>query len=157
MAEYLELLNECTNPASGDFLHIYDASAPSNDKDRKVDLNKFAVVGSDGAFTIPHIRSYAVNINQNSVAVITLSQTIGMILIATNFFPDTNGIATYRAAGSGFCQALAAGVNFETTTGVLSGTTGNNGKVTVSAHTDGKIYIEQRRASEIAFRITFLC
>lgn len=36
MAEYLELFNECTDPGAGDFLHIYDASAPSNDKDRKV-------------------------------------------------------------------------------------------------------------------------
>lgn len=36
MAEYLELLNECTDPNPNDFLHIYDASAASNDKDRKV-------------------------------------------------------------------------------------------------------------------------
>lgn len=36
MARYLENLNECTDPTTGDFLHIYDASAASNDKDRKV-------------------------------------------------------------------------------------------------------------------------
>ena len=157
MARYIENLNECTNPAAGDYLLGYDASAPSNDKDRKFDIARFAIIATDNSVTVPHLRSYAVTVAQNNVAVITPTQTLGMILIAPNFFPDASGIATYRAAGSGFCQALAAGANFNTTTGVLTGTTGANGKVTISAHTDGKIYIEQRRASEIAFRITFLC
>lgn len=156
MPRYLNELNECTDPTTGDFLHIYDASAAPNDKDRKVNIDKFAVP-SGGVLTQPHFRSLSVTISQNSVAVITPSQALGMILISTNFFPDTSGLAVYRAAGSSFCAIMGGGANFETTTGVLSGTTGNNGKITVSAHTDGKIYIEQRRGAEVTLRITFLC
>jgi hypothetical protein len=45
-------------------------------------------------------------------------------------------------------------VYFEMTTGALSGTTGTDVRVTVSAHNDGKLYIENRIGSAINARIT---
>ena len=42
MPRYIEDLNECTDPVSGDFMWLVDASAGSTDKDRKVDVGKFA-------------------------------------------------------------------------------------------------------------------
>jgi hypothetical protein len=45
MPRYIENLNTCSNPTSGDYLWIVDASAASDDKDRKVDAGLFAQVG----------------------------------------------------------------------------------------------------------------
>lgn len=50
MARYIENLNECTDPTSGDYLWIVDASASSSDKDRKVNVGKFAQLAG-AAFT----------------------------------------------------------------------------------------------------------
>lgn len=42
MARYIENLNECTDPTTGDYLWVVDASAGSTDKDRKLDAGRFA-------------------------------------------------------------------------------------------------------------------
>jgi len=49
---------------------------------------------------------------------------------------------------------ISCGANIEVTTGILSGTTGTDGKFTISAHTDGKIYFENRRGSTRGFTYT---
>lgn len=46
-----EQLNECTDPASGDWLEITDLSASSTDRDRKVNVNKFAILANANTFT----------------------------------------------------------------------------------------------------------
>lgn len=46
MTRYIENLNECTDPTTGDFLWVVDASAGSTDKDRKVNISKFGLVSS---------------------------------------------------------------------------------------------------------------
>lgn len=51
MARYIENLNECTDPVSGDFMWLVDASAGSTDKDRKVDVGKFARLAVAQSFT----------------------------------------------------------------------------------------------------------
>lgn len=51
MTRYIEDLNENTAPVSGDYLLCYDASAGSTDKDRKVNVGKFAVLATANAFT----------------------------------------------------------------------------------------------------------
>lgn len=56
----------------------------------------------------------------------------------------------YRAVGGlSRCVIISASVltQFAVTTGALTGTTGTDTKLTVSAHTDGLIYIENRRGS----------
>ena len=50
MARYIENLNECTDPVSGDYLWIVDASG-STDKDRKVDIAKFGMVNATTTWT----------------------------------------------------------------------------------------------------------
>lgn len=49
-----------------------------------------------------------------------------------------------------------AGSDTNITTGVLAGTTGTDTKVTISAHSDGKIYIENRRGATRNFRYVFI-
>lgn len=51
MTRYLEQLNETTDPVTGDFLPIYDASAGATDKDRKVNISRFAILATAGTFT----------------------------------------------------------------------------------------------------------
>ena len=51
MTRYIEDLNENTAPVAGDFLLCYDASAGSTDKDRKVNVSKFAVLAVGNVFT----------------------------------------------------------------------------------------------------------
>lgn len=41
MARYIENLTTCSNPTSGDYFWIVDASAGATDKDRKVDVGLF--------------------------------------------------------------------------------------------------------------------
>jgi hypothetical protein len=57
-----------------------------------------------------------------------------------------NCMLHYRAdATSAFTITQYAGSNLNVTTGTLAGTTGTDTKMTVSVHTDGKIYIENLR------------
>ena len=51
MTRYIENLNECTDPVSGDYMWLVDASAGSTDKDRKVDVGKFARLAVAQTFT----------------------------------------------------------------------------------------------------------
>lgn len=51
MARYIENLNTCSDPTSGDYLWIVDANASASDKDRKVDVGKFALTATANVFT----------------------------------------------------------------------------------------------------------
>lgn len=51
MPRYIENLNECTDPTTGDFLLITDASAGATDKDRKVNISRFGMLANTNAFT----------------------------------------------------------------------------------------------------------
>lgn len=51
MARYIENLNTCSDPTSGDYLWLVDASAGATDKDRKVDAGLFAQKASANTFT----------------------------------------------------------------------------------------------------------
>lgn len=51
MTRYIDQLNETTDPVSGDYLLICDASAGATDKDRKVNINKFAILANAQSFT----------------------------------------------------------------------------------------------------------
>lgn len=69
MARYLEQANECTDPVSGDYLWIYDASAGATDKDRKVNISKFAILANAQIFTAGQM--YQVAAGSIAVNVIT--------------------------------------------------------------------------------------
>ena len=48
------------------------------------------------------------------------------------------------AAGGAETVLIGGGADFEVATGALAGSTGSDAKVTLSAHTDGKLYVENR-------------
>jgi hypothetical protein len=89
---------------------------------------------------------------------------------AISFFPErehgfvmltsdsvvSNGMFWYRVGASPNLQQVYAAVDLNNTTGVLNGTTGVNGKATISAANDGKIYIENRLGATRTFTLTFI-
>lgn len=79
----------------------------------------------------------------------------GNIIVSTNVSGGGNrGIFAIRAAtSSAFCVAIAA-TGITATTGILTGTTGSDGTVTVSTHTNKHIYIENRLGFACNFSLT---
>lgn len=86
-------------------------------------------------------------INDDSVMIITPARGIGFIIIAPrlNAYNTLSGIIMYRTASPSMSVILVqGGTLIETSTAVLNGTTGTDGKFTVSANIDGNIYLENR-------------
>jgi len=82
----------------------------------------------------------------------------GMLSLAGNAATAGAALIHYRAGdASAFVNILAeAGVNVTGTTGVLTGTTGVDGELTISADsTDPKLYIENRTGSTRVYSLTF--
>jgi len=71
MARYIENLNTCSDPTSGDYLWVVDASAGATDKDRKVDAGLFAQLAVANTFSASQI------INKAS-PVFTMTPTTGI-------------------------------------------------------------------------------
>jgi hypothetical protein len=87
---------------------------------------------------------------------ITAGANYGMASINAQGAAVNSCIVTYRAATSPECVAIAehpSSSNVETATGVLTGTTGTNGRLIVSVDDVGNLYIENRTG---ASRIVFL-
>jgi len=80
--------------------------------------------------------------------------TFGLITVATDDV-DGVGIMWFETAVATTLK-LAGATNTEVTTGALVGTTGNDVKLTLSAHTNGKVYIENRLGASAEVRFRFL-
>lgn len=98
-------------------------------------------------------------INDDSVLVISPPMNYGVLIISprhTNY-RYYGAIFTFRAyVNNNFMTMLTDNANFETTVGELNGTTGADGKVTVSSNYDSKIYIENRCGMAVSVCLTFL-
>ena len=70
----------------------------------------------------------------------------GMIEVWVGNTQQSFGKAYYRVSAAAINEAYS-GTSLDFTTGVLNGTTGTDGNITVSIHTDGDIYIENRLGS----------
>ena len=83
----------------------------------------------------------AISITPTNTQGILFLRTLGGDVLAAVFYDAISPTA--------YCSLLAGTTTVEIRTGVLSGTTGTDGKFTISAHTDGKIYLENRRGSTL--------
>ncbi|HSA81851.1 MAG TPA: glycosyl hydrolase family 28-related protein [Geminicoccaceae bacterium] len=109
-----------------------------------------------GAVNGALVRLFTFTIAQNTAVSFTPPGTVGMVQafaqsLATG--DPITAIFSYRADGLGYTELLAKGTTNPSGSDVqvlqltaLTGTTGTAGKFTYSAHTDGKIYIENRRS-----------
>ena len=94
------------------------------------------------------------NISDDAAISFTPSQDIGVIIIhsRSNSYAQTVwGMYSYRVTATGnYIYQMNGGSSMETSTSVLNGTTGSDAKVTISAASDGKIYIENRYGTTIS-------
>ena len=106
----------------------------------------------NGAFARLHTFEIA---NDTAISFVPDS-TIGMVQAFSHgsFGDPAAAVFSYRADSSGYTQLLAPNIEDDPPTTdaevmqltALTGTSGNPDKVTYSAHTDGRIYVENRMA-----------
>ena len=81
----------------------------------------------------------------------------GTLVVTAGGQTSTTALVLYRASSGPICANIgAAAASMTFTTGVLSGTTGTDVRLNISAHTDGKVYIENRLGSAQNIRLSFL-
>lgn len=82
------------------------------------------------------------------------TREFGHLSVLTQNSLQWSGLAGYDAQTSGvFNQTVYAGAGFATSTGVLAGTTGTDGFLTISPAVDGKVYIENRAGAALTVQL----
>jgi hypothetical protein len=114
--------------------------------------DEHAVIAHDGTswFTLEAL----VTVADDAAVSYTAPDTFGLISVASDDV-DGVGIMWFETAGATTLK-VAGAANTNVTTGVLAGTTGTDVKLTLSAHTDGKVYIENRLGASAEIRFRFL-
>jgi hypothetical protein len=115
---------------------------------------------SGGAFN----SSEVITLADDTAASIDMSEegsdeNICFMVSVTTFGASGNGIAwckVRRSSGSPASSKVGGDAFFAVSTGVLTGTTGTDVRVTVSPAADGKLYIENRIGSSISFVVSIL-
>ena len=77
------------------------------------------------------------NSSGNSSGLLFVQEGAGSTLVGLGRFAAVSGGAEIAS--------ISSKANITWTTGALTGTTGTDGNLIISAHTDGKIYVENRR------------
>lgn len=99
-----------------------------------------------------------VTLANNAATGITLPNTISLVAILCGSASIAPKGIWYARPGTPTMTLLTmvTDATVDTTTGVLTGTTGTTGHVTVSAATDGKMYLENRSGGTRSFAYTVL-
>lgn len=114
--------------------------------------DEHAIVGHDGTswFTLEAL----VTIGDDAAISYAAPDSFGAILVATD---DVDGVGlVYFETATPSTLKLAGAANTAVSTGALTGTTGVDTNLTISAHTDGKVYIENRLGASVQCRFHFL-
>lgn len=101
------------------------------------------------------IHTISQSISDDSVLSFVPAAGWGMLFI-TGAALGHNGVFAFRcSAGSEYCGVVTQfSTLFDTTTGVLTGTTGTDGKITVSAAVStGRVYIENRSGASRSLQV----
>ena len=100
---------------------------------------------------------YVRTISDDSVYSFSPDSSIGVLYIygRNTSYSNVFGMVSYRTAATAYClQVLDPNSLISTSTSVLTGTSGTDGQVTISAvSSDGKIYIENREGGAISIGI----
>lgn len=105
------------------------------------------------------IRSFKNNINNNAVVIKTpnVNRQTGILSLSLLNSASRSIIVSYNVTGTAACIKMCdGGGNVAVTTGVLTGTTGSVGFLTVSADNAGNLYIENRTGGAVAVVGTYL-
>lgn len=149
MATIRDLTTELTDPASADKLAVSDTSAAAGSQD------KWIALGSVG-------RGMATQITVADDAVMTLPAPLGgFIFVSARSSGAINKsyAAAYYASGSRFAESFLKGSDVDSSVIVLTGTTGTDGKITISVNNIGgspTAYIENRSGASQIFAVTLI-
>jgi hypothetical protein len=115
-----------------------------------------------GAYRSNYSSWESFNLNDDQAGYFTIDTVIGRqgaMLIAGNTASAESGMVAYRVGDAfAFCSELNGTTNFATTTGQLTGTTGADGFLTISADTaTNRVYVENRTGGIKNYVITNLC
>jgi hypothetical protein len=160
---YIEGLNECTDPVAGDQMWIMDASAPATDKDRRVDVAKFALLAGAtfaGGVMAPNFRSHNLTLLVNSAVSISVPSA-GLLIFVCPLILKSGGAIGYYSPATGsasaeiYAQAASGSLLAVTPNTVLGNetTTGVDGKVNVNPVIGGVIWIKNRTASPASMQV----
>lgn len=150
MARYIENLNECTDPVSGDFMWLVDASAGSTDKDRKVDVGKFALKAGSNTFTAAGVALTLTSTATAGLSQVRLTasdngaQTGNYVFVGNNTNASTPAaglLYMLNRAGTAYCVWVDASGNLRIGTTVPTNANDGTGTV-VGAQTSHRDYKE---------------
>jgi len=93
-------------------------------------------------------------ISDDGFDTITPNTESGIIIITIpGLAANRQGIVSFDVDSGGATTVLISPTgDIEVTTGALAGTTGTDVKLTISAHTDGLLYVENRLGAEYLIR-----
>lgn len=86
-------------------------------------------------------QSITINLADDAATSFTPPSQTGLLLLE-DF--QAGGVFFFRCDGTTGATIIAADSRYAVANGVLAGTTGADGKITIAGHSDGKIYIENR-------------
>lgn len=134
--------------ASSDTLNCSFVTALSTA--RRTDITNNHVNGVTVNFDAPQRGTFVANLDDDAAMSFTPRSTKGIFCLHSEDGADLAAIVTYNTDGARI-QILGGLAQVEAASGILNGTTGTDGKLTISCFTDGKIYIENRRGFFIMF------
>ena len=106
-----------------------------------------------------YISHQITNLADDTAQSVEVKSGSGAIIVTVTDVPLYTALFAYRAvsAASRVDEAWnIAPTTVKFTTGELTGSTGSDGDLTFSAHTDGRIYVENRTGSSRTVKLTFL-
>ena len=148
-------------------LHIYSdyAHAPYIESDCDVRIATGLYVGATDTAPTPdciHLDGNLVgttlySFSDDSARSFTPANAYGAVLVMgrAGSYDHLSALVVYRTVATPATYLLAGGSSVAVTTGGLDGTTGTDGKFTISAHTDGKIYFENRIGQAVS--VHYIC
>jgi len=152
-------LKEINNPTSVFFGTHFEAPPAASDRSPysvfTYNFGLFEQDSADGPYTThtDETRGRTVTIADDGVYSFDPAINTGIVTVSLDDGACEFGYRVSEAASACAISIANASAQFAATTGALTGTTGTDDRVTVSAHTDGKIYVENRRGGSRTVRI----
>lgn len=120
------------------------------DKDQRQGDGSLTVEGAFALAGINILPGVTASIADNAAVSFDLPAETGLLAVWTaDGESDTAGIYTFKYTATAKIEAIVEGTAMTPATGALAGTTGVDTDLTVSVHTDGKAYIENRRGAAV--------
>lgn len=147
MATIRDLATELTQPAPDDKIVVSDTSAAAGSEDKWMALSRLGV-------------GTTITVEDDAVGTV-IAPISGFVFVTSRGSGLVNGsyAAAYYASGSRWAEPFLQGSDVDDSVAVLTGTTGTNGKITISvSNVSGTplVYVENRMGAQRIFNVITL-